>query len=83
MVLQQPALALTLATLARIASIAGTVQKKVESAAFVSEQLGHAQVMEDSTYEREILASCAALLVGSVWRSRIGHHSLSLGSCVL
>jgi hypothetical protein len=66
MVLRQPALALTLAMLARIVSTAGTAQKKVESAASVSEQLGHAQVIEDSTYEREILASCAALLVGSV-----------------
>jgi len=66
MVLQQPALALTLAMLARIVSIAGIVRKKAGSAASVSEQLGHAQVIEDSTYEREILASCAALLVGSV-----------------
>ena len=33
MVLQQPALALTLAMLARIVSTAGTAQKKVESAA--------------------------------------------------
>jgi hypothetical protein len=33
MVLQQPALALTLATLARIVSIAGTARKKAENVA--------------------------------------------------